>query len=542
MGAFKSIAFLTLVLGLALCQIVEDPDTPDSPQFILNPESVTETVEPQESEQDSYRLCMSKERKICRLSPSKYEEFIAGQMCALLLFEVNPISEVKRILRGLRKRFKDIPAKCFVGWVDLTLEPSFAQTHPHLPNFIALYSSNHDGFLEYDGKLSDLAIFRWAIKTVFDIVHTVTTKEEIESFEDLKSYGLLVNPSGNQELKDSYHAFCRKIQDLNFIETSSDELAHLLETGDDPTLFVISPYANRTERMVLENGVLDEAKALRFVQDKRRTDVFNTSMSFDKMLKWKEPIVARIKNGSALNDTKFLDFGRRFNGIENVGEDPAHTAVLDGLLPKGFIMDDLWVNFYELTDSTNIGRWFQYFVGREETTLEEDWVLIIQKESDQYKKWYLPTWDFTTLLKALRDLRDGKLAPYIKSQKEAAQEKPPMVGLTSDTLESEVIQKPGSALVIGYSPRCGFCVEGRQIMQKIATEFEGTPNFRVYEMDVTENDHPSFHIESYPKVMFYQDGDKMDPEIFEVESFGKIEEFLEKKGIISPKKTNAGEL
>ena len=288
-----------------------------------------------------------------------------------------------------------------------------------------------------------------------------------------------------------------------------------------------------TKKHVLEfeGNVVDEDKIKDFISRKRRLDVFGNINNFSDVLDFKEPVVIRVRHENGTSETKFRDFGRRFNGIENPEEDESDHTVLNELMPTGHLVEGFWVNFVDLMSTNRAVGMLQYFVGREETNEGDDWIVIAKKEGEVVRKYYLPEWDHQSLYKMVMDLNNGSLKPQYRSQKIAAEEKLPVKGLTSDTLESEIIQKSGNALVIGYSPTCGFCVEGREIMQKLASEYEGTPGFGVYEIDLVENEHASYHVESFPKVLFYSEEDKMDPEYLEAKSYKQLKGFLVSKGI-----------
>lgn len=489
-----------------------------------------------------YTLCEKSESRFCVLNPDNIEEF--GKMspsCALFYFTLKQFPIQWKLFRQILKRIESIPGECHQALVEYNLSPEKMDDEEDPPK--EGYWILIDGkYKKYTGNYRALDIFRWTVKSAFDIVHTISSVSDLEGFNELKSYALLINTRVNDYLSQDYKRLAREIKDLNFLRTFEPEIAAKFNSTGEAAIILVTNFNGKYEKLPLIDEQLDINAAANFLSDKRRTDVLPLdSTHFDKYMKWRDTNIVRITTSP--DKQKFIDFARRFNGIDNPEEKPEHKAELDKLFPEGFIVEGFWPNFMQIASNDNMAGWFKYAAGRNGTVEGEDWIIVLRKEDDEIHKWVITEWTFESLKKAILDIDGGQLARFFLSQEVAAQDDLPVIGLTKQTLEDEVIENRRSALVLVYSPRCGFCVAKREMMKKLAAYYEGTPRFGVYEIDGTENEHPSFYAESYPVLLYYTEPDKMSPEVLKEDAdFDQIVKRLAEIGIRSVKSEVGSEL
>ncbi|MCD7466571.1 hypothetical protein HAX54_003399, partial [Datura stramonium] len=135
---------------------------------------------------------------------------------------------------------------------------------------------------------------------------------------------------------------------------------------------------------------------------------------------------------------------------------------------------------------------FEYF----ELKPEQAPVIIILDTDDQkYIKDHVQP---DALAAWLKDYKDGKLKPYVKSQPIPETNDNPVKVIVRDTLQDMVFNSRKNVLLEFYAPWCGHCKNLAPILDEVVVSFESDPD------DATANDLPKreFKIQGFPTVYF----------------------------------------
>lgn len=100
----------------------------------------------------------------------------------------------------------------------------------------------------------------------------------------------------------------------------------------------------------------------------------------------------------------------------------------------------------------------------------------------------------------LKDWKDGKLKPYLKSQPIPEVNNEPVKVVVAETLEDMVFNSGKDVLLEFYRLGCKYCEEFTPVLDVIALSFEKDPGVLIAKIDGTENDIPSdlFEVQGFP--------------------------------------------
>ncbi|KAL5075703.1 hypothetical protein RYX36_014687 [Vicia faba] len=141
---------------------------------------------------------------------------------------------------------------------------------------------------------------------------------------------------------------------------------------------------------------------------------------------------------------------------------------------------------------------FQYF------GLKEDQVPLIIIQHADGKKFFKPNLEPDHLAAWLKEYKDGKVAPFVKSEPIPETNNEPVKVVVGETLPEIVFNSGKNVLLEFYAPWCGHCKSLAPILDEVAVSFQSDPDVVIAKLDATANDIPSetFEVQGYPTLYF----------------------------------------
>ncbi|KAH1064821.1 hypothetical protein J1N35_029808 [Gossypium stocksii] len=141
---------------------------------------------------------------------------------------------------------------------------------------------------------------------------------------------------------------------------------------------------------------------------------------------------------------------------------------------------------------------FQYF-GVQESQVP----LIIILENDG-KKYLKPNLEADHIAPWVKDYKEGKVPPYVKSEPIPVENNEPVKVVVADTLDDMVFKSGKNVLLEFYAPWCGHCQKLAPILEEVAVHYEKDAKVLIAKLDATANDivDPNFDVRGYPTVYF----------------------------------------
>jgi protein disulfide-isomerase A1 len=141
---------------------------------------------------------------------------------------------------------------------------------------------------------------------------------------------------------------------------------------------------------------------------------------------------------------------------------------------------------------------FQYF------GLKEDQVPLIIIQHNDGKKFFKPNLEPDHVATWLKAYKDGKVAPYVKSEPIPETNNEPVKVVVGETLQDIVFNSGKNVLLEFYAPWCGHCKQLAPILDEVAVSFQKDADVVIAKLDATANDIPSetFEVQGYPTLYF----------------------------------------
>ncbi|MBA0823996.1 hypothetical protein Goarm_020687 [Gossypium armourianum] len=141
---------------------------------------------------------------------------------------------------------------------------------------------------------------------------------------------------------------------------------------------------------------------------------------------------------------------------------------------------------------------FQYF------GVEESQVPLIIIQSDDGKKYFKPNLKADDIAPWVKDFKEGKVAPYVKSEPIPKENNEPVKVVVADTLQDMVFKSGKNVLLEFYAPWCGHCKKLAPILDEVAVHYEKDADVLIAKLDATSNDilDENFDVRGYPTVYF----------------------------------------
>nr|KJB59982.1 hypothetical protein B456_009G283800 [Gossypium raimondii] len=141
---------------------------------------------------------------------------------------------------------------------------------------------------------------------------------------------------------------------------------------------------------------------------------------------------------------------------------------------------------------------FQYF-GVQESQVPL--IIILENDGKKYLKPYL---EADHIAPWVKDYKEGKVPPYVKSEPIPVENNEPVKVVVADTLDDMVFKSGKNVLLEFYAPWCGHCQKLAPILEEVAVHYENDAKVLIAKLDATANDivDPNFDVRGYPTVYF----------------------------------------
>ncbi|XVF64543.1 hypothetical protein PTKIN_Ptkin09bG0177100 [Pterospermum kingtungense] len=141
---------------------------------------------------------------------------------------------------------------------------------------------------------------------------------------------------------------------------------------------------------------------------------------------------------------------------------------------------------------------FQYF-GVQESQVP---MLIIQNNDG--KKYLKANLEADHIAPWVKDYKEGKIPPYVKSEPIPKENTEPVKVVVADSLEDMVFKSGKNVLLEFYAPWCGHCKKLAPILDEVAVHYEKDDAVLIAKLDATANDilDENFDVKGYPTVYF----------------------------------------
>lgn len=114
------------------------------------------------------------------------------------------------------------------------------------------------------------------------------------------------------------------------------------------------------------------------------------------------------------------------------------------------------------------------------------------------------------------ELADGKLQPYLKSEKEPVSNEGPVKIVTANKFDELVNNEEKDVLIEFYAPWCGHCKSLEPKFEKLARKLKGETDILIAKMDATANDVPKpYEVQGFPTLYFASKNGKAMPKKYE---------------------------
>ncbi|OIT03332.1 PREDICTED: protein disulfide-isomerase-like [Nicotiana attenuata] len=346
---------------------------------------------------------------------------------------------------------------------------------------IKIFRNGGKKIQEYNGPREADGIVSYIKKQSGPASPEIKSKEDAANVIDYKKIivvGIFQELSG--EKFEKYITLAEKLRaDYDFAHTLDAKFLPRGEQVDKPTLRLLKPF----DELFVDFEDFEVEAMEKFIEESSIPIV----TYFDK-----DPensiYVSKFFNGIGAKAMLFVNFSTELDAFQSKYKDVAVLYKENGLKGLSFLLGDV-----EAGEGA-----FNYFGLKPE---QAPLIIIMENDGQKYLKAHVEPDAISSWLK---DYKEGKLKPYVKSQPIPEVNDEPVKVVVRDTLEKMVLNSGKNVLLEFYAPWCGHCKALAPILDEVAVSFEKDSNVLIAKLDATANDirTDEFDVKGFPTLYF----------------------------------------
>ncbi|TMW86309.1 hypothetical protein EJD97_021598 [Solanum chilense] len=331
---------------------------------------------------------------------------------------------------------------------------------------------------DYNGPREAAGIVSYLKKQVGPASAEIKSKEDATNLIDEKSIfvvGIFPDPSGEEF--ENYITLAEKLRgELDFAHTV--DAKHLPRGGpvNKPTLRLLKPF----DELFVDFEDFDVDAMEKFISESSIpvVTIFDNDPN-------NHPYVNKFFESTNAKALLFVNFSSDFDAFKSKYNDVAVIYKGDGV---SFLLGDV---------EAGQGA-FEYFGLKPE---QAPVIIIMDTDEQKYIKDHVEP---DAIAAYLKDYKEGKLKPHVKSEPIPEVNDEPVKVVVRDTLQDMVYKSGKNVLLEFYAPWCGHCKSLAPILDEVAVSFESDPDVLIAKLDATANDLPKgdFDVQGFPTMYF----------------------------------------
>ncbi|KAE8715463.1 Protein disulfide-isomerase [Hibiscus syriacus] len=315
-----------------------------------------------------------------------------------------------------------------------------------------------------------------------------STEDATKLIDDKKIVVVGVFPKFSDEEFESYIALAEKLRsDYEFGHTlDAKHLPHGESSVTGPVVRLFKPF----DELFVDFKDFNVEALEKFVEESSipLVTLFNKDPN-------NHPFVIKFYNSP--NHKAMLFANLSAEGIDSLKSKYREVAEQYKQEGIGFLLGDL-----EASQAA-----FQYF------GVQESQVPLIIIQNNDGKKYLKPNLKADDIAPFVKDYKEGKVPPYVKSEPVPEENNDPVKVVVADTLEDMVFKSGKNVLLEFYAPWCGHCKKLAPILDEIAVHYEKDASVLIAKLDATVNDivNESFDVRGYPTIYFRSSSGNITP-------------------------------
>ncbi|KAK4353501.1 hypothetical protein RND71_029019 [Anisodus tanguticus] len=330
----------------------------------------------------------------------------------------------------------------------------------------------------YNGPREAHGIVAYLKKQAGPASPEIKSREDAARLIDEKKITVVgVFPELSGETFEKFITLAEKLRaDYDFAHTADAKLLPRGGPVDKPTLRLLKPF----DELFVDFEVFEVNAAEKFIAEASIPIV----TIFDKDPE-NQVYVSKFFNGPNAKAMLFLNFSTELDAFHSKYKDVAKLYKEDGL---SFLLGDV---------EAGAGA-FNYFGLKSE---QAPLIVIMEKDGEKYLNAHVEP---DVLASWLKDYKDGKLKPYVKSEPIPEVNNEPVKVVVRDTLRDLVLNSGKNVLLEFYAPWCGHCKSLAPILDEVAVSYEKDSDVLIAKLDATANDIPKgeFDVKGFPTLYF----------------------------------------